>query len=101
MKEQLISMRLDKKLRHIASVMREQHGSLSFTEYVEGLILLDAALAEIKSVKTGFVKMKVERDVSDDKLPRWVLYDFPLANFREAIKRMRDERLRAKEKVDT
>jgi len=101
MKEQMISMRVGKKLRHIASVMREKHGGLTFTEYVEGLILLDAALAESKSVRTGFAKIKRSRDVSDEGLPRWVLYDFPLANFRNAIKRMRDERIRAKEKADT
>ena len=45
--------------------------------------------------------MKSTRDVADEELPRWVLYDFPLVNFREAVKRMRDERKRAKEKADT
>jgi hypothetical protein len=101
MKKRMISMRLEKKLRHIATVMREKHGGLTFTEYVEGLILLDAALAESKSVRTGFAKIRRARDVTDEELPRWVLYDFPLANFRDAINRVRDERKRAKEKADT
>ena len=89
-------MRFARPLRYIANKMRKEHGDLTFTEYVEGLILLDAALAESKSVRTRFVNIKRARDVSDEELPKWVLYDFPLGDFRDAIKRMRDERLRAR-----
>jgi hypothetical protein len=98
MKEQMISMRLANKLRRIASRMCEEHGGLNFTEYVEGLVLLDAALVGIKSIRTSFASIKSARAVSDEELPRWVLYDFPLADFRDAIKRMKDGRMRIKEK---
>jgi len=77
-------MRLDKKLRKLADVMREGHGGVSFTQYVEGLILLDAALVEVKNTRL----------VTEDELPRWVLYDFPIRAFRAAIAAQREARTR-------
>lgn len=68
-------MRLDNKLRKLADLMREGHGGLSFTQYVEGLILLDAALVEVKNTRL----------VTERELPRWLLYDFPIRAFRAAM----------------
>jgi hypothetical protein len=87
-KTRKLALRLDKRVRDLAETLCEGRG-ITLSELVRGLILLDAAL--VTSGPSGRVRL-----ASEEELPRWVLYDFPVAEFRAAMRSMVEERLRAK-----